>query len=111
MATRIVSLAELVREFHDAKRRLVEMVELAIPAGSVVRRVSTGVVGIVLRAPDECPSDKLSIFVESRNAWWYEVTDLEVIADKSKWPSWIVTNRRRQAARRGAETRRLKKRH
>lgn len=106
MAT-VVSLQELVSGFHESKRRLSEMVELAIPAGSVVKRISTGVIGIVMRHADDCPPDKLPIYVESRNSWWYEVTDLEVITDKKRWPSWVITRRRRQAALRGAETRRL----
>jgi len=101
----MADLRELVNAFHSAYVDMFCQIGQMFPAGSVVRIENNW--AIVVGQSNDVFSDKIPLEFENGNIWWKPVLALTRSDDRSLWPSWVVTRKRRAAGFKAAQTRRL----
>jgi len=103
----VAELKELVATFCEALADLRLQILEMFPPGCVVRIGENWAI-VVDRSPADSAADHIPLEFENGNVWWKHVLDIRRSDDRSRWPSWIATRKRRKAAFKGMRTRALR---
>lgn len=80
---------ERLRQYRNARERLIEARQREFPVGRGVRVAHERFHGYGLIVDDDgCPLDQLAVKLENGNTWWYEL-DTCSLASRDACPSWL----------------------
>ena len=79
---------EAIEDFISARDKLNALIAEKFPCGTVVRLKREGSFGIIVSGCENHPGT-VPVYMESDNIWDKPATSLDVVPNKSKWPSGV----------------------